>query len=405
MAFRIAESVIRGEIDNRTKGTVTGTVWLLGRKEPLRLHLRGNAHPDLAGCLLVFENPRPGPADPRLDSELHGDQTGTIGDLTASRKCRVYDVPLEEVFAMHDRGEKPPEHLANVLYLEWFSERNGRVVIEGPEWKLTLGAPEWTPTAADEEERARLAAEGLAGFMQRLTDAVQRAKDKVPDPEQEWDEHDYEKFFKANDARNDKYMELLDKFGHSEEAHKKIAREMGWKWLEEAPNAREAAAEEEEDGGAEAAAAQEWGMPDDYEPPEPDPHTEGIDWIRRDDGEIVHPLAHRAFENSCRIGRAEGRRTRKELMDFSAALHMVSAKLAGALNSLWEDKGNVDAAFTVAYLKRALNHLHEAQAAFQPVRDRALLPADEQAFWESELAAVREEILRLMDRYRGQGGP
>ena len=48
------------------------------------------------------------------------------------------------------------------------------------------------------------------------------------DPEAEWDEHDYEKFMKECDARTDKYMELLEKYGDSPEAEEKIAKEMGW---------------------------------------------------------------------------------------------------------------------------------------------------------------------------------
>ena len=36
------------------------------------------------------------------------------------------------------------------------------------------------------------------------------------DPEADWDEHDYEKFLKECDARTDKYMELLDKYGDSD---------------------------------------------------------------------------------------------------------------------------------------------------------------------------------------------
>jgi len=104
MAFRIEDSVVRGEIDNRTKGIVTGKIWVVGRKEPVLLHLKGNAHPDLAGCLLKFENPEPGTAHQHLDS-LHPDQSGTIGDLTASRKCRVFDIPDDEAYRMCKRGE------------------------------------------------------------------------------------------------------------------------------------------------------------------------------------------------------------------------------------------------------------------------------------------------------------
>src|SRR5690348_6961789 len=129
MAFRIHDSVVRGEIDNRVKGIVRGKIWVEGRTEPVVLELQGNAWPDLAGCLLTFTNPQKRVPHQHLDS-LHAVQRGTIGDLTASRKVRVFDIPVAEAYAMCKRGEKPPEHMANCLYLEWFSERNGRVVVE-----------------------------------------------------------------------------------------------------------------------------------------------------------------------------------------------------------------------------------------------------------------------------------
>ena len=58
MAFRIHDSVERGEIDNRVKGIVRGKVWVKGCAKALTLELQGNAHPDLAGCLLKFKNPQ-----------------------------------------------------------------------------------------------------------------------------------------------------------------------------------------------------------------------------------------------------------------------------------------------------------------------------------------------------------
>ena len=36
MAWRIDESAVRGEIDNRVKGVVRGRLWLEGVEEPMR---------------------------------------------------------------------------------------------------------------------------------------------------------------------------------------------------------------------------------------------------------------------------------------------------------------------------------------------------------------------------------
>ena len=140
MAFRIHDSVVRGEMDNRVKGIVRGKIWVEGRAEPVLLELKGNAWPDLAGCLLTFTNPLKRIPHPGLDT-LHPVQRGSIGDLTASRKVRVFDVPLEQALEMLRQKEKPPEHMANSLYLEWFSEANGRVVIESADYELNISAP------------------------------------------------------------------------------------------------------------------------------------------------------------------------------------------------------------------------------------------------------------------------
>ena len=175
MAWRIQDSVIRGEIDNRRKGCVRGKLWLDGLDEPVKLDLEGNACPDLAGCLLKFSNPQKRILHPGLDT-LHPLQHGTIGDLTASRKVRVFDIPMPEAYLMCKRGEKPPEHMANSLYLEWFSEANGRVVIESADYQVEISAPEWQMTPQENEERARQAAAGMDDFMQKLTDAIAAQK-------------------------------------------------------------------------------------------------------------------------------------------------------------------------------------------------------------------------------------
>jgi hypothetical protein len=49
MAWRIDEQVVRGEIDNRERGRVTGKIWFAGRAEPVELQLTGNCWRDLAG--------------------------------------------------------------------------------------------------------------------------------------------------------------------------------------------------------------------------------------------------------------------------------------------------------------------------------------------------------------------
>jgi hypothetical protein len=60
MARRFQEHVLRGAIDNRTRGRVIGEIWVAG-DQPLVLELTGDCAPDLAGSELRFENPDPIP--------------------------------------------------------------------------------------------------------------------------------------------------------------------------------------------------------------------------------------------------------------------------------------------------------------------------------------------------------
>ena len=152
MAWRFHEHILRGELDNRTRGRVTGRIWLAGAEEPLVLDLRGDCAPDLAGCLLTFENPNPVPMTSEPPSAV---QRGWVGDITASQKCRVPDVPVEEF--VRAKGNAP-WHWANTLYLEWYSEVNGRVVVQTADFALNLSAPVWTMT--EDEYRASREASG-----------------------------------------------------------------------------------------------------------------------------------------------------------------------------------------------------------------------------------------------------
>ena len=138
MTWRLHEHVLRGKIDNRTRGRVTGEIWLSGIDQPLVLELAGDCAPDLAGCELSFENPDPISMTTKPPAPQ---QRGPAGDITAARKVRVFDVPIEEALAMSRRGERPPEHMANTVYLEWFSERSGRVMIESADYRLQISEP------------------------------------------------------------------------------------------------------------------------------------------------------------------------------------------------------------------------------------------------------------------------
>lgn len=398
MAWRIHNSVSKGEIDNRERGRIKGCIWLAGRGEPVTLDLAGNCLSDLAGCLIRFGNSRAkATAEERVD--LASSQVGTAGDITASRKVRVFDVPIEETLRLTKAGETPPEHMANCLYIEWFSEANGRVVIESTDYEIDVSAPEWTLSPDDEQAQIAASHQAILDWLDRIDQPEITAEEAVPyDPESEkpLDEFGYEKFMRESDARTDKYMALLEKYEGHPDREKIVAREMGWEWLEEALEADERGALPPSE-------------PMEIPPLEPNPLTEGVDWIRDEDGHIHHPLQRRAFESAmsmwhfCKDGGLLGDDGDEDLREMIFEFQTVGAKLAGALNSLAYDKDNErEGGFIVAALKRALNYLNKSLAAAEKVAKKKLIDHDRLESFRTELFNVREQILALMERFRAK---
>jgi hypothetical protein len=142
MAWRIEKHVSRGEIDNRIRGRITARLWFCGDEEtPMEIRLTGDAQPDLHGRFLTFANPGAKPGRP---GGLSLRQRGAAGHITASRKVRIPDVPLERIGEYHKTGRPLPCHWGNVLHFEWFSETDGRIVIEAPyALQISADAPTW----------------------------------------------------------------------------------------------------------------------------------------------------------------------------------------------------------------------------------------------------------------------
>ena len=91
-----------------------------------------------------------------------------------------------------------------------------------------------------------------------------------------------------------------------------------------------------------------------------------------------------------------------DLQQFIFEFQTTGVKLAGALHGIAQGRGPRDGAFTVAYLKRALDHLHQAQAGLEAVAPKKLLPEKMVAEARKELFESREGILKLMDEFRGR---
>ena len=62
----------------------------------------------------------------------------------------------------------------------------------------------------------------------------------------EWDEVRYEQFLRESDALTERYGRLLEKYKDHPDSERIIAREMGWRWLEEALDRQEQEKESED---------------------------------------------------------------------------------------------------------------------------------------------------------------
>jgi hypothetical protein len=398
MAWRLADSVLRGEIDNRDRGRVTGRIWLLNRDDPVELNLRGNCLRDIAGSLIVFHNPSPKTGD-LLD--LDGVQTGVVGDVTASRKVRVFEVSLEEAQKLQEAGKPIPEHISNSLYLEWYSENDGRVVVESTEFAIEVSQAVWRMSAREERAQLRRNMEAIEDWMDHL-----REEDEYWDEDEEFDdgecaasrtldEFQWEKRLRESDALGRKYSALLKDLIDHPERDRIIAREMGWDWVDEALHG-------EERGETLRKTSLH---PEDTVPLEPNPLTEGRDWVRTATGRVTHPLSQRAhavaldmWQHCSELG-LMGESGDKHLQDMIFQAQCLSAKLAGALNGIAYGH-DVEGGFVVACLKRTLVYINRSLSSADTVANRELVVPERLADFRANLFAIRQEILQIMKHYR-----
>lgn len=382
MALRLDNAVIRGEIDNTSRGNVRGRLWLVGREEPVVLDLRGDAWRDVAGTRLSFVNPHP-EAQSAADA-LHPKQKGYVGDITASRKIQIEpDAGIEPGTAA---GE-----WCNSLYLEWFSEENGRVFIESSDFEISVSEWLWEMDDAAEELQKTANLHTMRGW---LAGIIRRPEpgtiddDDFDDSEESWEES-----LKQSDRLGDAHMEALEKYGEDGFDDERISFVMGWDHMLGGGRSSVGAAEEEDDDEEEWLPAADL-MPDDDD--DGDGEGEFID----EDSPDCHPLQKRSHDLVARLlteideERMENRQTSEgdtSLDRFIRNTMNISGKLAGALG-IRGFGGSRNKGYTLAILRRCLNWANEALAALNELSES---PA-----WQSRLdllAEFRAELFALRD--------
>ena len=177
MAWRPERLVKAGELDNTTLGWTVGWLELDGIDQRLQLKLAGNCHPDLAGW--KFRIHRVEPELPEVDaspdySDISLDQSGHVGDITADQLIKHHEIPRGELARRLVAGEKPHFTWRKCLYLEWYSNTNGRVVIQSTRLEVErIGERAFELSEDQWKEQALRNADELGHFMAQLGDALQ----------------------------------------------------------------------------------------------------------------------------------------------------------------------------------------------------------------------------------------
>jgi hypothetical protein len=405
MAWRIDSHVIRGEIDNRVRGRVTGRIWFAGTSEPVRLELTGNPWRDLAGRRIEFSNAKAGSAPP-LPASIAPVQTGPVGDMTASRKVKVPDIPIEQVGEYYARGEAFPWHWGNCVYFEWYSPTNGRVVIESADFEVRVsGEPAWEFSAADEEEQRRASAEALKDFMEGLSAAGGRVTsgeglcdNEVSGTPGDGAEEETLEAPPLSEVEADKFLEDSDRLVDRvqtimEEELERRRKERGDQPLTPEEEVQRGEWIEAMNRAAEEAAN------------DPDLDAEsGLD--------AKHPLAERAFELSARVMKdveahdwaPEGAGEEHPVIELVSSISKVGAKLAGALDGRAWPPDLDECGLCIAWLKRARRYGEDATLAIESCAEEKLMDLTWIAEVRGELAAILPQvemmIVELRERLR-----
>lgn len=224
------------------------------------------------------------------------------------------------------------------------------------------------------------------------------------DPEQVWDEYDWERFLQQQDRKTERYMELLEKYIDHPERDQIIAKEMGWSHLanQAEPDWAElsftAFGEETDDEYVEEEDLEDEGdeLEEDEEEGESEDETQSAESFE------LHPLYQASFALTVwvdqlfeELGDYQNLPSAVKLATNSA---VASAKLAAALS----DDDLDEIGMTIAYLKRALKAVSTALEASLQFRTEARLSEEKWSQLHNRLFTVRDGIIELMGDYRSQ---
>ena len=138
----------------------------------------------------------------------------------------------------------------------------------------------------------------------------------------------------------------------------------------------------------------------------PDPAREGIDWVRDDDGRILHPIAKHARDLLYALldelkDRGENlAQTDATIGEFTAHFMTLHVKLASALGFIARGRDHTDPGLIIAWLKRALEIHNQTLTAAAALEGHPQFPAARLAHYRTGLFAIREAMLAIIAQLR-----
>jgi hypothetical protein len=149
MAWRPTNYLLEGELNNTMPDKVTGWMRFAGLQHGVTFALEGNFHRDIRGAKIRVrgEGRADDPDAAEFMEGFRSEQVGKVGDITAGR------TPVDYV---------------DYPYIEWYSDQNGRVVIELDKDQVEIiGKP--IPACESDPVSRQEQANNMAGFLTGLS--------------------------------------------------------------------------------------------------------------------------------------------------------------------------------------------------------------------------------------------
>jgi hypothetical protein len=153
MAWRPNEQFIEGQLDNSVPGKITGWMRFAGVKENVVFDLNGDFHRDIRGAKVRLCG----------DGELANAEESAkyMEDFSLLQKGNAGDMTA---------GFEPADYVRGQVYMEWYSDDNGRVVIELEQSQIEILTPP-IPACESFPLDRKQQAENMASFLSGIAAA------------------------------------------------------------------------------------------------------------------------------------------------------------------------------------------------------------------------------------------